>query len=166
MAQQYVELGALGSPIESPSSSSCLCVMFSAGISSLRRCLWKLCEVWWSGDDAACGKSAAFPHVARGLPWQAGHEQLTCMDDAKKRKKKSRSATDLLAAHHCVHLTSILLHMVHHACLALCNCTRQTERLNKGLFGTTSALSLLELELSQTVSAPPKIRVELGETLS
>ena len=38
----------------------------------------------------------------------------------------------------------------------------------KGLFGTAPApaLPLLELELSQTVSAPPKLGVELGGALS
>lgn len=146
MAQQYVELGALGSPIESPSSSSCLCVMFSAGISSLRRRLWKLCEVWWSGDDAACGKSAAFPHVARGLPWQAGHEQLTCMDDAKKKGRKK--AGQLLICWQLTTAYTSLQYSIWFIMPAWLYAIARTERLNKGLFGTASALSLLELEIS------------------
>jgi hypothetical protein len=36
----------------------------------------------------------------------------------------------------------------------------------KGLFGTAPAPPLLELEFSQTVSAPPKLGVELGGALS
>ena len=37
---------------------------------------------------------------------------------------------------------------------------------SKGLFGTALAPLLLELELGQTVSAPPKLGVELGRALS
>ncbi len=47
--------------------------------------------------------------------------------------------------------------------------TVHTESIdNKGLFGTapTPAPPLLKLEFSQTVSAPPKLGVELGGALS
>nr|BAD73842.1 hypothetical protein [Oryza sativa Japonica Group] len=40
------------------------------------------------------------------------------------------------------------------------------QEYKKGLFGTAPAPALLELELSQTVSAPPKLGVELGGALS
>jgi hypothetical protein len=47
-------------------------------------------------------------------------------------------------------------------CLLICH------TVTKGLFGTAPAPAspLLELELSQTVSAPPKLGVELGGALS
>nr|BAD88291.1 hypothetical protein [Oryza sativa Japonica Group] len=50
----------------------------------------------------------------------------------------------------------------------LCQLLVQMLQGSKGLFGTAPAPApaLLELELSQTVSAPPKLGVELGGALT